>query len=410
MDLPVCNTELYLTDNHPKFAKLLKGFCVNVDSVMCILILPDAKCVEVAKKLSKFKDFNEEYANTVVEEKGKVMSLLLNQTITEDYAGGLCSTRARKKVSISPVSKGKFTVTYTGDDGSNSDVKCELLKVMVAPNFDKSAKPFSFAKVLSGYPVVGGPNVERGARLEGSFKGGVVEGIPSTSKSSKIKLACVKQCIEFSKASGKNHFTSAVCGMLKCLQDCGHDDVCKKLCAYIYDNPVATFYTILQPYRGSGQLVPNDFIETWVGAPHYGDYNTVVKDFCDKYCDKSTSEKINEAKNNLSNVMINENLFGMLSSLYSKAFDNPAMKIWADELAFRMSGKSYDDSDELARVNTGEDVSSESLFKDKSYLKTHSDSLEKFIKGNCIMSYCPNVNYEGPEMPPYVKSMIRLNQ
>jgi hypothetical protein len=345
MTVPICSVNNYLEEKHPKFHKLIKGLCINIDSVMCVLIPSDAKCAAISKELKGKSPISDEYKQAYFKAKGKVLAHLLNQTVNADFKGGLTTNRAKKKVSISPVSGGKFTVTYDTDTGKTVDVKCELIKDAIpAPTMSGGDRGFSFAKIINGDPIAEGKTIERGEKLEGSFRGGRMEAEQPSSKTSTIKLALAKQCVEYTKASGKDYYTPVVCGMLKCLDM--HSDKysaeCKELCNYIYPCAASTFYTVLQPYRSSGQILPNEFIEHWYGAPAYGDYNSIVKDFCSKHCDSGTKEKLSGLKAKLENTMADKNLALQLKKIYSDIFSGifkhgtPEMKVWADELAFKV--------------------------------------------------------------------------
>jgi len=418
----VCNPKNYLKENHADFYKLLKKLCIDPKGARGILIPPKSEIDRLNKEYLKANKKNSESRNIYIKV-GRTLSMyLLKRPIEEGFEGGYIETVMSKLgLKVYPVKSGKFVVE--SGEGYSTKSNGKLLEVYGKPSY-KEDKFLEFSvATLDSALAFGTPDYNKELKLEG----GHMEMVESK-EAKDIKQFLAMQFDDQVKMNcKKNYYISTIAGLMKCAELCNMTADLKAIANYCYESPAATFYILLQPFSRS-QIVSDELIQKWCGAPYYpSNFDEHRNEFCKKYCtNKEDSERTSMLQANEFTSMndFKNTVIETYVEHYKSSDFNPMEKLWADEFAFQMDrcekGKPICDCLktilDIARSYPGNDYKSELLTTtanypnlDKSNFKshiTHFKSGKYFMHCMCSGSYQPG---DIPTKSCYIESLLRLN-
>lgn len=422
-----CSVKTYLEDEHPKALAVFKKACIRLNKTKYIILPSDKEIVELTKML-KTKPSVKDSKTIIREAKATLYSYILKDPIIEGQKSKEVSTAAKDGVlHLSDVKGGKFTV-LTGKKGEVK-AECVIVDVVRMPSMkdgDEGIK-MCICKAKSG-------KIAYTTKDDMKMKGGCPdEKVLVGSDMLQIRKVIFDDLMMRSKATGKDHFTPALSGLLKTCNMSGNNDSCKFICKFLYPCAVATLAVLLQPNGGSECLIDDTILKKWCGAPYFcDDHDKYRRLFIEKYCKDKPEVERSSIISKFSEFATDKSWDEFLKfyeSNMNKVFPSGyhADKRWADEVAshicsiFMKNEGSMDEKmnmiNEKMNYFKGLDKENETFFREESSiykLKLNRDETSNYVSEyiNTFLLYVPTDKLyckDVATMSRFIESTVRLN-
>lgn len=234
-----------------------------------------------------------------------------------------------------------------------------------------------------------------------------------------------------SKFGTFDYYVPIIAGLMKCAEMCDFREDAECIANHFYPDASAMFYILLQPYCEK-QIISNELIEKWCGAPYYPekkykvpDFSGFFESFCEKY---KTSKKVTYEVRPTTMPKVAEAVYEKTYKKYGNEYC--LFKLWADYTAFlfykiRVGKGGYENcvdkklqaTVELGKNQTGRNYKSDIGFTEADWNKamqsfTKKKYYKEFAKSQFYCSSCMNISVlpsQSPCMSKYLCSFIRLN-
>lgn len=435
MSFSYCNFSSFLKEKYPEFAHLLSKFCIKKDEIKCntLIVLNKTQVSDLAKELKGLSDKDKRLKKQEISKRLRAMQLRANLR-DSSFKEGIYKNNLAQNIKISAGTNGKFEIKSGAGYGKSCKVK---VASDFLPDFKMGTTEeinICVAELESGEFGIDG---DVGAIPQTKKTGGASMVESSDANNNYLVWKDIKQRTksELMNAKTITDPTVHVCGLLKFIllkkrEISEYSKDGKVFCQFIYENPLASLYTMFRPYSVSNDIMKR-FKKEWCYAPYVcNDTSALLTEYCNEFCDKqsgSCEQKLAEIKSTDDITRVD-----LVIDLYKEMYPNWDEKLWADEVAFYIdsqmekliaskSGKEFSDfCKSLKAMYPGNEYAAESLILNSNQWKgmnaeQNMQKLDRFINSPffacaAITNFSDKYVGSGLTKSTYLTNLIMMNQ